>query len=139
STVFSIVTDGPVLSNGKWFHVAAMYDGLRGSAKIYIDGKLSKQESADPGVFLSRDWSKYAGIGEFGGRGRLEGFIDEFYIYNKTLAEAELKALIQKCQGPKSTMVLHLSFDKKSGTQFLDDSGLMNHARMPGPPAVPGQ
>ena len=36
-------------------------------------------------------------------------------------------------------MVLHLSFDKKSGTQFLDDSGLMNHARMPGPPAVPGQ
>ncbi|CAH3043176.1 unnamed protein product [Porites lobata] len=139
STVFSIVTDGPVLSNGKWFHVAAMYDGLRGSAKIYIDGKLSKQESADPGVFLSRDWSKYAGIGEFGGRGRLEGFIDEFYIYNKTLAEPELKALIQKCQGPKSTMVLHLSFDKKSGTQFLDDSGLMNHARMPGPPAVPGQ
>ena len=61
STVFSIVTDGPVLSNGKWFHVAAMYDGLRGSAKIYIDGELSKQESADPGVFLSRDWSKYAG------------------------------------------------------------------------------
>lgn len=61
STVFSIVTDVPVLSNGKWFHVAAMYDGLRGSAKIYIDGKLSKQESADPGVFLSRDWSKYAG------------------------------------------------------------------------------
>ena len=38
-----------------------MYDGLRGSAKIYIDGTLSKQESADPGVFLSRDWSKYAG------------------------------------------------------------------------------
>lgn len=89
----------------------------------------------DKNIFLST----YTGIGEFGGRGRLEGFIDEFYIYNKTLAEPELKALIQKCQGPKSTMVLHLSFDKKSGTQFLDDSGLMNHARMPGPPAVPGQ
>lgn len=61
STVFSIITDVPVLSSGKWYHVAAMYDGLRGSARIYINGRLSKQETADPGVFLSRDWSKYTG------------------------------------------------------------------------------
>lgn len=76
STVFSIITDGPVLSNGKWYHLAAMYDGLRGIAKIYIDGKLSKQETADPGVFLSRDWSKYAG------KWRLSGPI-LLYTYNK--------------------------------------------------------
>lgn len=83
--------------------------------------------------------STSTGIGAFGGRGRLEGYIDELYIYNKSLAEPELNALIQKCQGPKSTLVLHLSFDKKSGTKFLDDSGLMNHAIMGGPPALPGQ
>ena len=79
-----------------------------------------------------------SGIGEFGDKGRLEGYIDELYIYNKTLTEPELNALIQKCQGPQSTMVLHLSFDKKSGTKFLDDSGLMNHATMGGPPLQPG-
>ncbi|XP_068742646.1 uncharacterized protein [Montipora capricornis] len=139
STVFSIITDGPVLSNGKWYHIAAMYDGLRGSARIYINGRLSKQETADPGVFLSRDWSKYAGIGEFGRKGRLQGYIDELYIYNKTLTDQELNLLITKCQGPQSTMVLHLSFDKKSGPKFLDDSGLMNHAFMGGPPSLPGQ
>lgn len=139
STVFSIITDGPVLSNGKWYHIAAMYDGLRGIAKIYIDGKLSKQETADPGVFLSRDWSKYAGIGLYGGKGRLEGYVDEFYIYNRTLAEPELKTLIKKCQGPQSTMVLHLSFDRKTGDTFLDESGLMNHAKVGGPPLQPGQ
>lgn len=61
STVFSIITDGPVLSNGKWYHIAAMYDGLRGNSRIYINGRLSKQETADPGIFLSRDWSKYVG------------------------------------------------------------------------------
>lgn len=61
TTVFSIITDGPVLSNGKWYHLAVMYEGLHGTASIYIDGKLRKQETRDPGVFLSRDWSKYAG------------------------------------------------------------------------------
>ena len=80
-----------------------------------------------------------AGIGEYGGRGRLEGYVDELYIYNRTLPEPALNALIQKCQGPKSTMVLHLSFDKKSGTKFLDDSGLLNHAVIGGPPLQPGQ
>ncbi|XP_015760646.1 PREDICTED: uncharacterized protein LOC107339825 [Acropora digitifera] len=80
-----------------------------------------------------------SGIGEFGGEGRLEGYIDELYIYNKTLTEPELKLLINKCHGPQSTMVLHLSFDKKRGPKFLDDSGLMNHASMGGPPALPGQ
>jgi len=80
-----------------------------------------------------------AGIGEYGGRGRLEGYVDELYIYNRTLPEPALDALIQKCQGPKSTMVLHLSFDKKSGTTFLDDSGLLNHAVIGGPPLQPGQ
>jgi hypothetical protein len=61
TTVFSILTDLPVLSPGKWSQVAVSYDGLRGSSQIYIDGKLNKEEVADPGVFLSRDWSKYAG------------------------------------------------------------------------------
>lgn len=79
------------------------------------------------------------GIGEYGGRGRLEGYVDELYIYNRSLPEPALNALIQKCQGPKSTMVLHLSFDKKSGTKFLDDSGLLNHAVIGGPPLQPGQ
>ena len=83
--------------------------------------------------------SSYTGVGEYGGKGRLEGYIDELYIYNRTLAEPELKTLIQKCQGPQSTMVLHLSFDRKSGTTFLDDSGLMNHAKIGGPPLQPGQ
>lgn len=81
----------------------------------------------------------FTGIGKYGGQGRLAGYIDELYIYNRTLPEPELKALIQKCQGPKSTMILHLSFDKKSGTKFLDDSGLLNHAEVGGPPLQPGQ
>lgn len=80
-----------------------------------------------------------AGIGEYGGRGRLEGYVDELYIYNRSLPEPVLNALIQKCQGPKSTMVLHLSFDKKTGNKFLDDSGLLNHAVIGGPLLQPGQ
>ena len=61
TTVFSIVTDGPVITRKKWVHVACTYNGLTGDAKIYIDGALAKQEIADPGVFLSLDWTGYAG------------------------------------------------------------------------------
>lgn len=83
--------------------------------------------------------TSHTGIGLYGGKGRLEGYVDEFYIYNRTLAEPELKTLIKKCQGPQSTMVLHLSFDRKTGDTFLDESGLMNHAKVGGPPLQPGQ
>jgi len=61
TTVFSIITDTPVLQPGKWAHLAVTYDGLRGISQVYVDGKLNKEETADPGVFLSRDWSKYVG------------------------------------------------------------------------------
>ena len=70
TTVFSIVTDAPVITNGAWSHVAATYNGLTGDAKIFINGKLAKQEITDPGVFLSMDWTKYAGI----------AFACEFYL-----------------------------------------------------------
>lgn len=61
TTVFSIVTDTPVVTREQWSHVAGTYNGLTGDAKIYIDGKIAKQEITDPGVFLSMDWTGYAG------------------------------------------------------------------------------
>ena len=60
-TIFSIITDLPVLQTGQWAHIAGTYDGLSGKAQIYINGKLVKQEATDPGRFLSRDWGKFAG------------------------------------------------------------------------------
>ena len=70
------------------------------------------------------------------GQPEMRGYIDEFYIYNKTLSKVELNAMIEKCRGPKSTLVMHLSFEKKRNNLALDDSGLGNHASI-GPPAVP--
>ena len=80
------------------------------------------------------------GIGKQGGDKHLRGYVDEFYIYNKTLSPVELKSLIESCKD----MVLHLSFEKIQGNTTFDSSGLNNDAVLtkgsavpPGPPPPP--
>ena len=62
-TVFSVRTDQPVLLAGKWTHVLVTYAAATGRARVFIDGRLEKEETTDTGVPLSTDWGKYAGIG----------------------------------------------------------------------------
>ena len=66
----------------------------------------------------------YLGIGKQGGDKQLRGYVDEFYIYNKTLSPVELKSLIESCKD----MVLRLSFEKIQGNTTFDSSGLNNDA-----------
>lgn len=115
------------------------YDGLRGLSQIYIDGKLTKEEKADPGVFLSRDWSKYVGIGEEGGQPSLLGYVDEFYIYNRSMLPIEIQSIIDLCQGEKASLVMHIGFDQKKDNVFVDDSGLNNDVTLSRPPVLPGK
>lgn len=68
----------------------------------------------------------HLGIGRVGGDKEFRGYIDEFYIYNKTLSDIELKILIDSCKD----MVLHLSFEKIKGYTTFDSSGLNNDAVM---------
>lgn len=56
----------------------------------------------------------------------MRGYIDEFYIFNKTLQEMEIKNLISKCSGEKSNVMLHLAFEKDTGNITYDSSGLKN-------------
>jgi hypothetical protein len=58
----------------------------------------------------------------------MRGYIDEFYIFNKTLKEMEIKNLISKCSGAKTSVILHLAFEKDMGNVSLDTSGLQNDA-----------
>ena len=62
----------------------------------------------------------------------MRGYIDEFYIFNKTLKEMEIKNLISKCSGEKSSVILHLAFEKDMGNISLDTSGLKNDASIMG-------
>lgn len=62
----------------------------------------------------------------------MQGYIDEFYIFNKTLKELEIQNLISKCTGAKSNVILQLTFEKNMGNISLDTSGMQNDVTIVG-------
>ena len=59
-TVFAAETSQSVIDANKWYELAVTYDGASGSAKIYVNSLLVKEESSDP-MNLSSDWGLFAG------------------------------------------------------------------------------
>ncbi|MCX5638875.1 MAG: LamG domain-containing protein, partial [Planctomycetota bacterium] len=77
-----------VIADGKWHHIAEVYDGK--SIKLYIDGALDAQ--AEPSGKLPTNnlpmW-----IGARPGNVAAKGVIDEVRFYDRALSEQEIKAL----------------------------------------------
>ena len=94
--IFHVVTL-PVIPARVWTHVTVTYDSTAMLAKVYVNGKLVKQNSASG--FLSQDWGHYAGIGRhFYEKTYLQGLVDEFIMYNYALSENDINFLaVRKC------------------------------------------
>ncbi len=84
-----IITDSTIPVE-KWSHVAAVYDFDAGELRFYIDGELDTTH-AMTGTIASNLVSDH----EFGNRLDqalpYKGRLDEFAIYNRALAEAEIQ------------------------------------------------
>lgn len=62
------------------------------------------------------------GIGNFKGDRELKGYLDEFYIFNRTLNASEIKDIHEHCKGAKSAKVMSLSFETNVGNVTYDSS-----------------
>lgn len=60
-TVFAAETSKVVIEANTWCELAVSYNSTSGSANIYIDALLVKDEVSDPMV-LSTDWGLFAGV-----------------------------------------------------------------------------
>jgi len=77
-----------VIADGKWHHIAEVYDGK--SIKLYIDGTLDGQ--AEPsGKLPTNDLPMW--IGARPGGVAAKGIIDELRFYDRALSEQEVKNL----------------------------------------------
>jgi len=81
------------LSSETWYHLAATYDGE--NLKAYVNGKLLT-DNADPSGPPKADTNtaklgKHASDAHF-----FNGVVDDAYIYNEALDEAQIKRLMQK-------------------------------------------
>jgi len=98
ATVFTMTTNTVALSR-VWMHFAVTYDAYKGVALVFVDGK-ERGRAAGSGI-LSGHWGYKASIGyyDFDDR-RLNGWIDEFTMYDFALSEEQIFNLLGKMRCP---------------------------------------
>ncbi|HIE27518.1 TPA: LamG domain-containing protein [Candidatus Poribacteria bacterium] len=93
------------VTDGKWHHVLALFDGKARKKKIYVDGKLDAETDA-PHAKMGKAITRYGfiGIGSEagafdGGTGPtgfpFNGIMDEFVLYDRGLTEKECKEIYE--------------------------------------------
>ena len=113
----------PVCTNGRWYHIAAVFDDTDNSYSVYIDGKL-RTSGISPVDLVPQA----AGVLSFGTRtGTTEywnGALRDVRIYSRKLGAAEIGAIYG--------LVGNWKFAEGSGTTAADSSGLANTATLSG-------
>ena len=88
--------------------------------------------SSNPDFRLSDNLYSCLGIGNYKGDRELKGYIDEFYIFNRTLNITEVQEIHEHCKGAKSSQVIHLNFEEVGGNMTLDKSYQGNNGYLMG-------
>jgi len=80
------------VSDNKWHHVVATYDGAK--IKIYIDGYFQSEEELN-GDLTNYDWDAYCGVRKQSNDSfnYFRGGIDELRVYDRALNEKEIQEL----------------------------------------------
>jgi len=78
------------ISDGRWHHVVAAYDGMR--MYVYVDGALIVSVSARGDIGIN-DKSIYIGATSERTDREWSGFVDDVRIYSYALTEAEVRAI----------------------------------------------
>jgi hypothetical protein len=109
-------------TDGKWHHVAGVFDNSNDLVLIYVDGKFENQKSEtnSPGsanvpiYFASRQGSTF----------RSEIKLDEVRIWNVARSATEIREnMCKPLTGNESGLVAYYSFDNAIGSTLQDFSG----------------
>jgi len=111
------------INDGKWHHIAGVYDGT--TSYIYIDGNL--EASADY-AFNNSSGELYFGTWKDTGTRWFNGKIKNVRIWNKALTseEVEISMKRKKLSGTEDGLVAYYKFNEGSGTVLHDYAGSNN-------------
>ena len=109
-------TDPLVMKTGEWQHVALVHDNTARTTKIFVDGeeKASFEDIGAPNV---------SGWGEMwlgNGWGKMDGYIQDFRLWDVVRAPEELDADIE---GTEAGLNAYFPLDKVAGVKFNDVTG----------------
>lgn len=97
---FALLSSKPVISAGSWTHLVAQYDAHGNRAAVFVNGEEILQSKSNGGS-LEIAWSEFTTIGKYSFSEafefKLEGRVDEFYIYYCALPEMVLHRLYRIC------------------------------------------
>ena len=90
----SWVTNDSKIQIGRWYHVAATWDGT--SQKIYVNGKLADVKF--PSNFSIGNFNSDLFVGTYGGnitKYDFNGILDDILIFNRVLTDDEISTLFK--------------------------------------------
>lgn len=108
---------GVKVNFSKWQHIALTYNGVTGSSKIYIDGKLRVERSNAAGPFLFKSWVNgcTAGSSWLGVR--------EYRIWNVERSQAQIENNMQSVDRSSKGLLGYWRMNEGQGAVFNDCSG----------------
>lgn len=105
---------------GRWYHVAAVFDGA--NVKIYIDGKLDVSKAASaPAIDLTDKRNFY--IGRSSGGRPLNGYISEVRVWKRALTSKEIVNNMCGVNPLTEGLVAYWRFNEGEGASVQDWTG----------------
>jgi hypothetical protein len=107
---------------GKWYHVAAVYDGWE--MILYADGRKIASTSAVKGVIdFSYDWMGGFHIGYSADGRKLDGYISEARVWSKALTASQLQENLCYVNPAAEGLVAYWRFNDSDGRNVTDLTG----------------
>ena len=94
TTIFDVRAG--VVPWGEWVHFAGIYDKVSGKAYVYNNGELVGEANVETPLDIAGDYDQGARVGYNIDAARpFTGLMDEFFLYNRALSQAEIKEIMQ--------------------------------------------
>jgi len=123
-TVHSILT-GTKINAGTWYHIAGVYDGAK--QRVYVNSAEDSNVLSWSGLLKEGNNNQAVGAGFVGSATYLNGSIALVRIYNRALAQAEIRHNMYRWGSPvKDGLVLWLAEDTINPPTWNDKSGCGN-------------
>ena len=98
---FELLSASPIIPEKLWTHLVVQYDAHTGRSAVFLNGVETLKGSSNGGS-LDIAWGELTTIGKYSINEALalkvNGFIDEFYIYYCSVPEMVIQRLAQKCR-----------------------------------------
>jgi len=99
TTIFDVRAG--VIPWGEWIHFAGIYDKASAKAYVYNDGELVGEANVGTPADIAGDYEQGARVGYNIDAARpFTGLMDEFFLYNRALSQAEVRNIMQGLDFP---------------------------------------